>query len=86
MLFAILGAFGYLLKRNGYSPAAVVMGFILAPIADNEMIRMFQLYGSDWYLPFIQRPIAAVILSLLVLVLLHGIWRRHASKKLPTLE
>ena len=39
------GAFGYLLKRTGYSPAAVVMGVILASIADNELIRMFQLYG-----------------------------------------
>lgn len=80
------GAFGYLLKRDGYSPAAVVMGVILAPIADNELIRMFQLYGSDWYLAFIQRPIAAGILSLLVLVLLHGMWRRRRTTKLPAIE
>ncbi len=34
------------MKRTGYSPAAAVMGVILSPIADNELIRMFQLYGE----------------------------------------
>lgn len=79
------GAFGYVLKRHGYSPAAVVMGVILAPIADNELIRMFQLYGSDWYLAFVQRPIAAVILATLVGAILHGVWRRRARADRPPL-
>jgi TctA family transporter len=64
---------------HGYSPAAIVMGVILAPIADNELIRMFQLYGSDWYLSFFQRPLAAGILAMLVAALAHGFWRRARS-------
>jgi putative tricarboxylic transport membrane protein len=73
------GAFGYLLKVQGYSPAAIVMGVILAPIADNELIRMFQLYGADWYLSFFQRPLAAGILALLVAALAHTFWRRSRA-------
>lgn len=82
-LMLACGAFGYLLKVHGYSPAAVVMGVILAPIADNELIRMFQLYGSDWYLAFFQRPIAAGILAVLVVAIAQGFWRRR-SRRNPT--
>ena len=82
-LMLACGAFGFVLKCHGYSPAAVVMGVILAPIADNELIRMFQLYGEDWYLAFFQRPIAAAILALLAVAVLHGMWRRHRPRK-PT--
>lgn len=79
-LMLACGAFGYLLKTHGYSPAAVVMGVILAPIADNELIRMFQLYGDDWYHAFFQRPIAAGILVVLIGAIGHGLWRgRKAS-------
>lgn len=74
-LMLACGGFGYVLKRHGYSPAAVVMGVILAPIADNELIRMFQLYGADWYLAFVRRPIAAAILATLVLAVAHSFWR-----------
>jgi putative tricarboxylic transport membrane protein len=69
------GAFGYILKQKGYSPAAVVMGVILASIADNELIRMFQIYGADWYLAFFRRPIAAAILAILVITIARGFWR-----------
>lgn len=79
------GAFGYILKRQGYSPAAVVMGVILAPIADNELIRMFQIYGSDWYFAFVQRPIAATILAILVMTIARGLWRgRVRAARSPT--
>ena len=75
------GAFGYLLKCHGYSPAAVVMGVILAPIADNELIRTVQLYGSDWYLAFLERPLAAGILLLLVAAFANAAWRRRARRR-----
>lgn len=80
------GAFGYLMKRTGYSPAALVMGIILAPIADNELIRILQIYGDDWYWPFITRPLAASILALLVGTIAWNAmstWRRRRLKKLP---
>ena len=64
-LMLVFGAVGYLMKRTGYSPAAVVMGIILSPIADNELIRMFQLYGDDWYWPFVTAAACRRILAIL---------------------
>ncbi len=74
------GAFGFILKRCGYSPAAVVMGVILASIADNELIRMFQLFGGDWLWAFVQRPIAAGILVVLTAVIGFSQLRRRSAK------
>jgi putative tricarboxylic transport membrane protein len=64
MLFC--GALGYLMKRTGYSPAATVMGLILAPIADSEFIRIIQLYGQDWFSAFVSRPMALGIVALIL--------------------
>ena len=65
-LMLICGGVGYLMKRTGYSPAALVMGIILSSIADNELVRIVQLYGGDWYWAFISRPLALAILLILL--------------------
>jgi putative tricarboxylic transport membrane protein len=86
-LMLTCGAVGFLMKRTGYSPAAAVMGVILSPIADNELIRMFQMYGSDWYWAFVSRPIAATLLALLVGTLVwSGVSRISAARRAKLLE
>jgi len=80
-LMLICGAFGFLMKRTGYSPIAAVMGLILSSIADNEFIRILQLYDDDWYLAFVSRPVAASILGLMVLTLVWSGWSRHAARR-----
>lgn len=65
-LMLAFGALGYLMKRTGYSPAALIMGLILSNIADAELIRIIQIYGDEWYWPFVTRPLAATILAMLV--------------------
>lgn len=86
-LMLVFGAFGYLMKRTGYSPAALVMGVILSNIADNELIRIFQIYGDEWYWPFVSRPLAATLLAMLVGVLVWSAathWReRRRTRLLP---
>jgi putative tricarboxylic transport membrane protein len=84
-LMLICGALGYLMKRTGYSPAAFVMGVILASIADNELIRTVQLYGDEWYWAFVSRPLAAAILLLLLSTIVwsafSSIFGRHGGKQ-----
>lgn len=79
-LMLVSGAFGFLMKRTGYSPAAVVMGLILASIADNEFIRILQLYDDEWYLAFLTRPLAAGILAMLVLTFVWNAWSRSRTR------
>jgi putative tricarboxylic transport membrane protein len=90
-LMLACGALGYLMKRTGYSPAAFVMGVILASIADNELIRTVQLYGDDWYWAFVSRPLAAGILVLLLSTVLWSAvgeiaQRRRAKRRAKTDE
>jgi putative tricarboxylic transport membrane protein len=80
-LMLICGAFGFLMKRTGYSPIAAVMGLILSSIADNEFIRILQLYDDEWYWPFVSRPVAATILALLVLTLVWSGYGRYAAAR-----
>lgn len=80
-LMLAFGGFGFLMKRTGYSPAAVVMGIILSPIADNELIRMFQLYGEDWYLAFFNRPLAASLLALMAGTVIWSVASRVAAAR-----
>jgi putative tricarboxylic transport membrane protein len=81
------GALGYLMKRTGYSPAALVMGIILAPIADHELNRILHNNRDGWYWPFVSRPLAATILALLVGTLVWSLIstrrRRQLEKLLP---
>jgi putative tricarboxylic transport membrane protein len=73
------GALGFLMKRTGYSPAAAVMGLILAPIADNELIRTLQLYGDEWYWAVLSRPLALAILLALALAFAWSGYSRYVA-------
>jgi putative tricarboxylic transport membrane protein len=80
-LMLVCGAFGFLMKRTGYSPLAAVMGLILSSIADNEFIRILQLYDKEWYWAFVSRPLAAGILALLVLTLAWSAYSRYSARR-----
>lgn len=60
-----LGLFGYLMKKYGYSPAALILGLILSPIASSELTRTIQIYGSNTLKAFVSGPISIVILLLI---------------------
>jgi putative tricarboxylic transport membrane protein len=75
------GALGFLMKRTGYSPLAAVMGLILSSIADNELIRVLQLYGDEWYWAFVTRPLALAILAALVLTFAWSAYSAWAARR-----
>lgn len=80
-LMLACGAFGYLMKRTGYSPAAAVMGLILAPIADNEFIRIIQLYGDDWFRALLHRPVALTIIAIFLAIVAWSVVSRSMNGK-----
>ncbi|MDQ3397768.1 MAG: tripartite tricarboxylate transporter permease [Deinococcota bacterium] len=65
-LMLAFGLFGYFLKRNGYTPAPIVLGLILGTMADDSLRRaLFLANGS--LVPFFTRPISLVLLLFITL-------------------
>ncbi|MCW2305834.1 tripartite tricarboxylate transporter permease [Rhodobium gokarnense] len=69
------GLLGYVMKKYGYLPVALVMGVMLGSIADNELVRVLQLFRSHWYRAFFERPIAFVLLVVLVSILARALYQ-----------
>lgn len=66
-----LGLIGYLMVKYGYSVIAFVLGVVLGPIAEENLLRSLQISGGD-YSVFIspgQQPIAFLLLILTIVIL-----------------
>ncbi len=68
-LMLIFGVIGYYMIKHDYPVIATVLGIILGPIADKELLRTAQRFGGDWSI-FFTRPISLVLLLLAVLGIL----------------
>ena len=64
-LIILFGVLGYFFKKLDYPVIAVVLGFLLGPILDAELIRTFQRFGD--ISPFYTRPVSLMFLILSVL-------------------
>jgi len=56
----IFSVIGYLMTRYGYPVIAVILGIILGPIADVELLKTYQRFAGDWSV-FFTRPISLVL-------------------------
>jgi len=72
-------ALGYWLREHGFPVAAVVIGLLLGPTAENELLRSMQISGGDPAF-LLERPVALVVLLLLVASLLYPLLRRKKAK------
>ena len=68
------GVFGYVLRKQGYSLAAFIIAFVLAPGAE-EAFRQSLLLSNDGALIFLQRPVAIGFLAVGLLICGHRLWR-----------
>lgn len=71
---AVLGLLGVFMKRFGWSRAALLIGFVLAPSLEDSVARTVQIYGFELFL----RPTAMVILALTVISVFIA-WRARAG-------
>lgn len=65
-LVFIFGVIGWYLRRNKYPVIAVVLGLILGPLADQELLKSVQLHGSDTLSAFFTRPISLILIIITV--------------------
>ena len=75
---AIFGVIGYVMERNGYPVAAMVLGIVMGTMVEQSFVT--SLIKSDGsILPFFSRPVAAVLASLTIAALLwpvaYWLWR-----------
>lgn len=66
VLVFLFGLLGWYLRRNEYPTIGVVLGLILGPIADKELLRSVQLYGDQTFFMFFQRPITLLLLIITI--------------------
>ena len=81
LLVAAIGVAGYLMALARFSPALLLLGYVLGPLIETNLRRAFLISRGD-PMVFLQRPIAAgfVIASLALLAWsLSRLWRRKRS-------
>jgi TctA family transporter len=79
-LFAVLtvaafGVFGFVMERNGYPVAAMVLGIVMGTMVEQSFVT--SLIKSDGsLLPFFSRPVASILASMTIAALLWpvGVW------------
>lgn len=62
-LMLFFGVIAYVMKRHQFPIMPVVLGIILGPIADRELLRTVQMYSGN-YLEIFQKPIVLILLAI----------------------
>ena len=75
MLF-FFGLVGYLMRRFGFPAAPLIVGLILAPMAEQSMRQALTISQGEWS-TFVTRPLSGTLLAVAVLLLVApAVWRR----------
>jgi putative tricarboxylic transport membrane protein len=74
------GAFGYLMRKFNFEPAPLVLAMILGPQLEASLRRSL-IYSRGDLGVFFERPIAAVLMALALLMLLSPVLRWALSRK-----
>lgn len=86
MMF-IFGIVGYVMNRFGFTPAPIILGMILGPIADKALSQTVTLSrGTNVAVFILQRPICIVLLCLTVITLAFPLIRRVTGDKKTKME
>jgi putative tricarboxylic transport membrane protein len=75
---------GYVMERNGYPVAAMVLGIVMGTMVEQAFVT--SLIKSDGsILPFFRRPVAAVLAAMTIAALLWpvGVWTWTLLRRQP---
>lgn len=64
----LLGVFGYIMVRKEYSIIAFVLGVVLGPIAEENLMRSLQISGGSYDI-FVTKPLSLLITAAIILIL-----------------
>tara|TARA_R110002124_G_scaffold104370_13_gene254361 strand:+ start:13293 stop:14807 length:1515 start_codon:yes stop_codon:yes gene_type:complete len=78
----IFSALGWVMRRYGYSVAALIIGLLLGRMTEGSLLRTYQLGGGE--LDFLlTRPIALVLMALLIVSLFLPVIMRRLRRSRP---
>lgn len=72
----VFGVIGFFLDRAKVPLGPFVIGFVLAPLAEENLRSGLMISGGS-YLPLLTRPISAVFLAFSIVMLVWPIWRHY---------
>lgn len=78
MCFA--GLFGYLMRKGGYSVAAFIIAFVLAPGAE-QAFRQSIILSNDGWMIFFQRPVAVAFFLIAAIAVLAGAFKQLRARR-----
>jgi putative tricarboxylic transport membrane protein len=76
----IFGLIGYVMRKNGFPAAPVVLGVILGPIAEDVLARALLIAHGDWSVLF-KSPIALFFYGISLLSLTYSLRRQFSIHK-----
>ncbi|MET3506474.1 tripartite tricarboxylate transporter permease [Halalkalibacter oceani] len=80
----LFGIIGYFMRKTGFHPAPLILAFILGPMAERTLRQTITMSQGDFLGFFFTRPIALVLVALIILSLLAPMfinwWKRKSLK------
>ncbi len=69
VIMCLFGLFGYYMKKYGYSIAILVLGLVLGPIMENNLLRALIKYDNNPLL-FFTKPLGAIFITISIIFFL----------------
>jgi putative tricarboxylic transport membrane protein len=76
---AIVGVIGYILATAEYEFAPLILGFVLGPMIEENLRRALLMSSGD-FMTFINRPISAALLGIVIFVLIFSVMKMFKNK------
>src|SRR6185503_162607 len=79
-LMVVFGFVGYVMQKLGYEPAPLALAYVLGPILETALRQSLALSGGSFAI-FVTRPISAVSMLLVVVLLIAQIFSHRRSPR-----
>jgi len=75
LLVGLFGIIGFIMERNGYPVAAMVLGIVMGTMVEQSFVTSLIKSDGD-LLPFFERPVSSVLAAMAIAALLWpaGVW------------
>jgi putative tricarboxylic transport membrane protein len=82
-LLFVFGLIGFTMRRFDFPVAPLIVGLILAPMAEQSMRQALTISMGDWS-TFVTRPLSGSLLGIAaLLIVVPGLWRRWRTEPRP---